>query len=380
MSADRLALVDRELLLRIIGRNKASAPENPLLREIDSTESQIDKINNSKSSNPIHTLNKVNNLISSRNAYVEDYENKPSRPPLEAVISGMDGIAAVGGSDGRGPHPARENHIQSWTRKILNAAPPRAHRTIKNLMAHIEDSDRMSFTPGGQLWWDGQAIGGTSIFDLVHAVTRSRKATPLPGIGDFITALGEINTPTELIPNARPHAKAVRAMFDGAPARKKRKNTGRSPSRALFADTPGPRTVRKGTGVSGARRGHDSDPLFRRSSSSSSAYSVASLADSTAGSSAGGPPSSAGSTRGAKGGFDPDQTSVMTPVMTPASEEFATPMSARWRSESRTPAATSRRPSRSGGSRPRTSRKPLRPAKGPKRKSPPWEKFKPKRR
>ena len=201
MAADRLALIDRELLLRIIGKNKASPPENPVLREIDSVENEIEKINSANHPDPILALNRVNHLISARNAHVEDYENKPARPPIEVV--GLGGGGGGGADAGTGTGGVVDDGATTgWIRKTLNAAPPRFQRVVGNLLDHIKASERLGWNQRGELLLDGRPVRGSNILDLVHAVIRPRKARAPPGTGDFIAALTEINTPIELIPNA----------------------------------------------------------------------------------------------------------------------------------------------------------------------------------
>ena len=362
MAADRLALIDRELLLRIIGKNKASPPENPVLREIDTVENEIEKINSVNHPDPILALNRVNHLISARNAHVEDYENKPTRPPIEVV-----GV----GTGGETPPPTGSGVVDDgattgWIRKTLNAAPPRLQRVMGNLLDHIKASERLGWNQRGELLLDGQSVRGTNILDLVHAVIRPRKARAPPGTGDFIAALTEINTPIELIPNAPVLVAKARALIAAAKAgvvdptpSTSTPATGRPSRKPTRKPKTGPKTGPKTAGgLPKTAGGHPKKPKSKHPNTLDKSVRPKYRADATS------------------TGSSSDERAVSdTTVITPSSQVWATP---EWRGRSRTPHSRDTlrgtRNRRTSSSVPRnrlTSRRPLKLLKTPTN----WEKF-----
>ena len=61
----------------------------------------------------------------------------------------------------------------------------------------------MGWDQSGRLVIDGAPVDNTNVLDLVHSVTRPRKVAAPAGAGIFLKTLAEINTPTELVPNAK---------------------------------------------------------------------------------------------------------------------------------------------------------------------------------
>ena len=61
----------------------------------------------------------------------------------------------------------------------------------------------MGWDASGRLVVDGVPVENTNVLDLVHSVTRPRKVAAPAGAHIFLKTLAEINTPTELVPNAK---------------------------------------------------------------------------------------------------------------------------------------------------------------------------------
>ena len=87
--------------------------------------------------------------------------------------------------------------------KILNATPGRFQRTTKILLDHIKGSNKMNWDRAGRLVIDRAVVEGRNVLDLVHSVTRPRKIATPAGADVFLKTLAEINTPTELVHNAK---------------------------------------------------------------------------------------------------------------------------------------------------------------------------------
>ena len=176
---------------------------------------------------PNHLKNqRVNELLSKHDTFQKKFENQqlpqiPSHPPESP---------------------------DAWFQKVLDATPERFHRTTKSLLNHIKHSDSMNWDANGRLVLDGQAVEGTNVLDLVHSVTRPRKVIAPQGADIFLKALAGINTPSELVPNAkslkipttplRPHKTDIKKTF-GLSVRSLKK-------RAKSADLS-PRNRKRGT-------------------------------------------------------------------------------------------------------------------------------------
>ena len=185
MAADKLALIDKDLLLRLLGRAKPTPPADPTLRELE----HIDEAREEVLSQPImaapNKVKTISNLISDHRTHKQKYENQTTRPPIAI----------------RNPTSSEES--DEWQQKTLDAAPGRFQRATNSLMNHIRRSGRLDWNVSGQVIKDGQVIEGSNILDLVHAVTRPRKIRPPPGAKIFVNTLNEINTPHELMINAK---------------------------------------------------------------------------------------------------------------------------------------------------------------------------------
>ena len=177
MCADKLALIDKDLLVRLLGRASPSPPVNPTLREINSIDAQLEETLDKKHVDPSLRVKEINRLISTHNTHQNNYENEGTKVP-----------------NVKGPSDI-------WAEKTIDASPSRFQRTAKSLLDHIKKSGRLDWNERGQLVIDGLSVPDSNILDLVHSVTRPRKVTAPVGAKEFISALGDINTPKELIPN-----------------------------------------------------------------------------------------------------------------------------------------------------------------------------------
>ena len=185
--AEKLALIDKDLLLRLLGRVNPQPPINPNLRELSRVEN---KLSDTLAQDPSPSqANVIGNLISKHNFHKSEFEkpnfdNSP-QPPVTTQVT-----QSVGESD-------------NWVGKTIDAAPTRYQRTAKSLLDHIRKSDSLGWNDRGELIRDGRIIENTNILDLVHSLVRPRPTLiPPPGSAEFLEALRSTNTPQELMLNA----------------------------------------------------------------------------------------------------------------------------------------------------------------------------------
>ena len=221
--ATKLALIDSELLLKLLDRHadRASPPANPILREMNTIDSQMQGTLHDPKLSDLAKSQKINSLLTKHDNFTKQFQNQP--PPLVAVENTQD------------PDQLQQDH---WYTKIVNSVPQTLQLKAKSLLDHIKDSKNMQWDRDGRLVINGTTLSNTNMLDLIHGVTRQRKTQPTPtGAGEFLDALAKINTPNELVPNAAALRKSerkrrVREMSDVSeehvtPSRSKKKKRGK---------------------------------------------------------------------------------------------------------------------------------------------------------
>ena len=180
--AEKLALIDKDLLIRLLSRNIPPAPPpNPVLKQMDRIDEQLQSTLEQDTPERIKSQ-KINELLLKHDTFHKQYDNQfgmvQSVPPATAPLT------------------------DPWRIKTVVTAPLRNKKITEGLLDHIKSSNRMQWDDDGRVVVDGTTIPGTNILDLVHSVTRKRTKAPIPeGSDKFLKILNEINTPRELVPN-----------------------------------------------------------------------------------------------------------------------------------------------------------------------------------
>ena len=187
--AEKLALIDKDLLLRLLSRESRgppAPPPNPVLTHMDRIDQELQStIDDSKTSGRLKTQ-KINELLSKHDTFHKQYDNQSGHSNQLGNVSNL------------GTPPSND----IWRDKTVVAAPPRTKKITEGLLDHIKSSNRMHWDNDGRLVIDGMSIPGTNILDLVHSMTRKRTKATIPvGSDQFLKVLNEINTPRELLPN-----------------------------------------------------------------------------------------------------------------------------------------------------------------------------------
>ena len=225
--AEKLALIDKDLLLRLLSRRiPASAPSDPVLEKMERIDDQLQSALTDTKTPERQKSDNINRLLTSHDAFHKQYDSK------------------FGVSPGGAGAAAAQSWANHWKNKTLDAAPPTQKKMTENLMDHIQSSNRMAWDAQGRLVLDGVTVPNTNILDLVHSIVRKRKKIPIPTGGDkFFNALNEINTPRELLPNAPLYSEAYSCPTGGVRSTSRRKKTSETPYGAGAAtSTPGPTT------------------------------------------------------------------------------------------------------------------------------------------
>ena len=182
--AEKLALIDKDLLMRLISKNTpVLPPANPVLKEMSRIDDELEStLQNSKTPDRVKSR-KLNQLLLKHDNFHKQYDQPGARPTGQPPL----------------PPPSVPD---PWEIKTVNAAPLKNKKITESLMTHLKLSNKINWDSQGRLIIDGVTYPSTNILDLVHGVTRKRVKAKVPeGTSEFIRALGSINTPQELAPN-----------------------------------------------------------------------------------------------------------------------------------------------------------------------------------
>ena len=189
--AAKLALIDPDLLLRLVNNQiNPLPPANPTLKEINRIDHNMQSVLSDTLSDPDTQVKKFNELLTKYNIQKENFQKSPTVPSFKSADTNSDQTQSV-------------TKFSRWMEDTIESLPKSVKKTGQLLLNHIKNS-------GGKLGWDehgrmmlhGAVIPQTNILDLIHSVVRSRKKAPPPsGVDQFVSALMELNTPTELLRN-----------------------------------------------------------------------------------------------------------------------------------------------------------------------------------
>ena len=182
--AEKLALIDKDLLMRLLSKNTpVLPPANPVLKEMSRIDDELEStLQNSKTPDRVKSR-KLNQLLLKHDNFHKQYDQPGARPTGQPPL----------------PPPSVPD---PWEIKTVNAAPLKNKKITESLMTHLKLSNKINWDSQGRLIIDGVTYPSTNILDLVHGVTRKRVKAKVPeGTSEFIRALGSINTPQELAPN-----------------------------------------------------------------------------------------------------------------------------------------------------------------------------------
>ena len=141
--AEKLALIDKDLLLRLLARTTNPAPpSNPVLKEMNHINEEIrTALDRDDVPDRIKTQ-KVNELLTKHDTFNRQFENQ--QPSLRNFPAPFQTDPLRGGVDGE--------TTDHWYTKTVTAAPPRNKRLTENLLDHIKTSKKYSGTGTAGSW------------------------------------------------------------------------------------------------------------------------------------------------------------------------------------------------------------------------------------
>ena len=203
--AKKLALIDPDLLMGLLAARKPAAPIDPTLRQLSSTDDQMNKLIREKSTNPTLTVKKYNELLGNYATHNVNYKTTPTLPPVSISTSAdvRDTQSADRVSPSQvsvqSPDKVTDQVTDRWQSTIIKSLPKSLQRRGEMLLSHIKESEgRLSWDNEGRLIRRGVPIPNTNILDLVHSVVRERKIPSPPGQQHFLSELQDLNTANEL--------------------------------------------------------------------------------------------------------------------------------------------------------------------------------------
>lgn len=187
--ASRLALIDAELLLKLLEKKQPQIPPaNPTLSEINHIDDQLEYTLKQKVTP--NQPKQISDLLYKHNHHQDNYETPPS-------------IAPTSTSPQQEHIPETDINIDIWFKKTIDHTPKSYQKTAKDLLTHIKNSGVLDWSPNGELIKNGIAIKNSNILDLVHSVVRPRKTAKAPYAAEqFLQGLSAINTPLEFLKNS----------------------------------------------------------------------------------------------------------------------------------------------------------------------------------
>ena len=213
--ATKLALIDPDLLVRLLHRTSTTSGTTPSGAVLpgdtssgaalppDTRLTEMTKINNGvklmlddKNIDPAERIRRFNEMLTRYGAHSENYYKTPTGPPQLVDQVTPSGPEVEATSAGTMP--------DKWEEDVVESIPLTMQKNARLLLKTIKASGRMSWDEHGRLVRQGRTIPGTNIMDLVHAVVRQRKKSKLtPGLDHFISGLRDMNTASELMRGAQ---------------------------------------------------------------------------------------------------------------------------------------------------------------------------------
>ena len=87
------------------------------------------------------------------------------------------------------------------TPRIVGALPKTLRGHGQDIIKTLKQSERVDWTPKGELVFDGKIIPGTNKHELIHDITRNRKNTYAYGREQFAKVVKAVNVPEKYIKN-----------------------------------------------------------------------------------------------------------------------------------------------------------------------------------
>ena len=182
----KLALIDPDLLVRLLNDRRPMPPANPTLREIGRIDNDMRTVLSEPKGDATVRLKKYNELLTEYDTQTDNFNKTPLGPPIKLAEESP---------------PPRVDNPDRWMDFTIDSLPKTFKRTGELLMRHIKKSgDKLGWDARGRVVYDGVAIPDSNIVDLINSVVRKRKGVPTPvGAQAFASALAEMNTPIELV-------------------------------------------------------------------------------------------------------------------------------------------------------------------------------------
>ena len=216
--AAKLALIDKDLLLRLLASQKTAPepplpPSDPILNHMRDIDDRLQSVLDSQNLPPPPKSQKINDLIAEHDNFYQKYKQQTEAPygssPISQPQSPMSSTA-TGMPQGH----------EIWYNKTMQLATKTGAPITKLLLDHIKSSNKVKWDSDGRLVVDGNPIEGSNIADLVASVTKKRKnVNPPRGADIFLKALSDINTPREAAPHIESVQNAIGSLPTSRPSR-----------------------------------------------------------------------------------------------------------------------------------------------------------------
>ena len=184
----KMALIEPRLLERLQAP-ECKAPTNPTVKAMCSLDRDMQDILDRDDLSEADKMREYNAVLQRYLTYANKYDN---RPPVKVQIENTNAQTdRVDQSDKSVETP--------FEKEVLETVPDKMKKKAKLLLGRIRASSVMDWNDRGELVYEGKALPGSNVADLVNDVLRQRKHFNPKGWEIFAQGLKETNVPQELV-------------------------------------------------------------------------------------------------------------------------------------------------------------------------------------
>ena len=190
--AKKLALIDPQLLLDLLGTKSASNPPNdPELAKMNEIDRRVSSSLNAIQPDANSQLRNINSLLTKYETHRENYEKTPIGPPQKTVL----------------PRDETKEIVEEKPDDldiIVTTLPKTKQRQARLLLEHMKRQG-ITWDTQGRVKIKDKYLESSNITDIIHSFVRKRPTQRAAKFaGRIYDELARVNTPLELMGRERP--------------------------------------------------------------------------------------------------------------------------------------------------------------------------------